>query len=283
MLKTLAIGKRILGDASGHFNRDDGWAIASHVALSALMALFPFLIFVAALASFLGSEQLAGQAATLLFEAWPREIAEPLAEQVHILLTEPRGDLLTISIGIALYLASNGVEGARVGLNRAYRQAEARSFWYRRLQSLIFVVLGAFGILALTFLLVLAPLVWEFAANQVPMLGTFEKTVLLWRFLIATGVLSAVLITAHLWLPMDKRKLNEIWPGVLFTLVLWVLGASAFSLYLQNFSSYVSTYASLASAMIAIVFLYIIAVILILGGELNAAIIRYRKARMGLR
>lgn len=283
MLKTLVISKSILSDAIGHFNRVDGWAMASHVALSVLMALFPFLIFVAALASFLGSEQLAGQAATLLFNTWPREIAEPLAEQVRILLTEPRGDLLTISIGLALYLASNGVEGARVALNRAYRQAEVRPFWRRRIQSLLFVVLGAIGILTLTLLLVLAPLAWTLAVDQFPMLAGFEKTVLLWRFLIATGLLSIVLIAAHLWLPMDRRKLTEIWPGILFTLVLWVLGASAFSLYLQNFATYVSTYASLASVMIAIVFLYIIAIILILGAELNAAIIRYRKARMGLK
>lgn len=281
MRKTFSIVKQVLSDAVEHFNRVDGWAMASHVALSVLMALFPFLIFVAALASFLGSEQLAGQAATLLFNTWPREIAEPLAEQVRILLTEPRGDLLTIGIGLALYLASNGVEGTRTALNRAYRKTENRPFWSRRLQSLSFVFLGAIGILTLTFLLILAPLAWTLTIDHLPVLKAFENTILLWRFLIAIGILAIVLMTAHLWLPMDRRKLSEIWPGISFTLVLWVAGASAFSLYLQNFANYASTYAGLASVMIAIVFLYIIAIILIFGGELNAAIIRYRKAFEG--
>ena len=58
---------------------DDGWAIASHIALSTLMALFPFLIVVTALAGFfLGSKELADEAARLLLEAWPPEVAGPI-------------------------------------------------------------------------------------------------------------------------------------------------------------------------------------------------------------
>ena len=53
---------RISLDAFWQFNADDGWAIASHIALSALMALFPFLIVLTALAGFFGSAELADQA-----------------------------------------------------------------------------------------------------------------------------------------------------------------------------------------------------------------------------
>ena len=65
------------------FSDDDGWAIASHIALSALMALFPFLIVVTALAGAFGSQQLADEVARILFEAWPKEVAEPIAGAVH--------------------------------------------------------------------------------------------------------------------------------------------------------------------------------------------------------
>ena len=58
------------------FLEDDGWGIASYIALSALMALFPFLIVVTALAGFFfGSKQLADEAAKILLEAWPAQVA----------------------------------------------------------------------------------------------------------------------------------------------------------------------------------------------------------------
>ena len=59
----------------------------------------------------------------------------------------------------------------------------------------------------------------------------------------------------------------------------WLAGASLFAAYLDNFASYVTTYAGLASIMIAVVFLYIVSAIFILGGELNASIRRYLDAR----
>ena len=73
---TLRICYRVAIDAYYKFLADDGWAIASHIALSALMSLFPFLILVTALAGFLfGSTQLADEVASILLQAWPTEVA----------------------------------------------------------------------------------------------------------------------------------------------------------------------------------------------------------------
>ena len=94
-------------DAAGHFNADDGWAIASHVALSILMALFPFLIVVTALAGLFGSQQLADEAADILFQVWPAEVAAPIANQVHIVLTQPRGGVATFGLLVLLFLETN--------------------------------------------------------------------------------------------------------------------------------------------------------------------------------
>ena len=87
---------RIASDAFRHFAADDGWAIASHIALSTLMALFPFLIVVTALAGFIfGSQDLADEAARILLEAWPKAVAGPIAEDITGVLTNMRGDVLT--------------------------------------------------------------------------------------------------------------------------------------------------------------------------------------------
>ena len=132
----------VLSDSVGHFNADDGWAMASHVALSGLMALFPFLIFVAALAGFVGQERLAEQVADFLFQAWPPEVAGPIADEVHRVVSGAGVNLLTVAAVIAAFLASSGVEAARVALNRAYRVVDRRSFLWLRAESLLFVLAG---------------------------------------------------------------------------------------------------------------------------------------------
>ncbi len=279
MLRTIAIIKRVLGDALGHFNYDDGWALASHLALSALLALFPFLIFATSLASFLGADAFADTAVHLIFDTWPDDIAAPIAREVANVLTIQRGDFLTIGILAAAFFASNGVEALRVGLNRAYRVVDRRSIFFLRAQSLAFVVLATIGFLIVSTLLVVAPIAASIAERHLPWIDPYIGTTSLWRIVIAGLVIVVALIAVHLWLPAGKRTFSEIVPGLLFTLVFWVLGTSIFAAYLSRFSSYASTYAGLASIMIALVFLYIVSAIFILGGELNASIKRYLDAR----
>ena len=119
---------RILLDAFYRFNRDDGWAIASHIALSILMSVFPFLIVVTAIAGFIGSVDLANEVARLLFAAWPQEVAAPLATEIHHVLTTSHSGLVTVGAVFAVYFSSSGVESLRIGLNRAYGLRERRSF-----------------------------------------------------------------------------------------------------------------------------------------------------------
>jgi membrane protein len=130
---------RIAIDAFYAFNDDDGWAISSHIALSALMALFPFLIFVTALAALFGTKELADETARLLLDAWPQEVAQPIAAAVHDVLTNLRTDVLTFGVAFAIYFASSGIESLRIGLNRAYGVKETNPWWLMRLESIGYV------------------------------------------------------------------------------------------------------------------------------------------------
>ncbi len=279
MLRTIVAVKRVVFDAFGHFNDDDGWAMASHLAISALMALFPFLIFVTTLAGFLGADSLSGAAVNLVFDTWPDQIAAPIAAEVENVLTVPRGGFLTLSVIATAFFASNGVEALRVSLNRAYRVSESRSLVYRRTQSLAFVLIATASFLAVSYLLVLAPLVTAFAGKYMPWLEPHLGTTAIWRYTIATTVIIVALIAVHFWLPAGKRRFRQVIPGIGMTLAAWIAGSYLFASYLERFSTYATTYAGLASLMIAIVFLYIVSAIFILGGEFNAAIRRYRDAR----
>lgn len=282
---TLDALRRILGDAFGHFNSDDGWAMASHLSISAIMALFPFLIFATALASYLGADRYAETVVDLIFQTWPDVVAEPIAREVHNVLGVRRGDVLTFGVLVAAFFASNGVEALRTSLNRAYRMTERRSMIRLRFQSLGFVLVATLGFTAVSLLLVVAPVAAGIAVSYLDWLRPYMGKITLWRYVIAITILVLSLFAVHLWLPAGKRTVMEILPGLLFTLVGWLIGSSLFAAYLSRFSSYASTYAGLASIMIAVVFLYIVSAIFILGAEINAAIMRYRNiaARRGLR
>jgi membrane protein len=278
LLYILRLGGRVVIDAYAHFNSADGWAIASHIALSILLALFPFLILVTSLAaSFFGSTELADEVARLLLDTWPEEVSGPIAQEVRVVLTTTRGDLLTISVALAIFFASSGIESLRIGLNRAYGMAENRYWFLLRLESIAYVLIGAIALLAMAFLVVLGPLLFTAASRFIPALLPFEWNITVARYAVASAALIVALIVAHKWLPAGRRKFAEIAPGIVVTLALWLVGGMVFGSYLAEFPNvYVSYYAGLASVMIALVFLYLTASIFIFGGELNAAILRAR-------
>jgi membrane protein len=279
-LTTIRLSYRVIMEAFYRFNRDDGWAIASHISLSMLMAMFPFLIVVTALAGFIGSRNLADEVARLIFAAWPRQVAGPLASEIHNVLTTARGGVLTLGAVFAVYFASGGVESLRIGLNRAYGLQEQRSWWLLRLESIGYVLVSAIAMLALAFLVVLGPLLFNTAARYAPWIEPLEAHFDFARFGIGGLVLAVALVILHLWLPAGRRSLRNTWPGIVATLVLWLACGVAFGRYLADFAyTYVTYYAGLASAMVALVFLYYSAWIFIYGGELNAAIVRAREAK----
>jgi membrane protein len=263
-------------DAYWRFLADDGWAIASHIALSALMAMFPFFILLTSLAGLVfDSGDLADEVAKLMLATWPDEVAAPITHEIHDVLTTTHPGALTVGALFAIFFASSGVESLRIGLNRAYGMVETRQWILLRLESIAYVLVAAVGLLALGFLIVLGPLIFRTALRYAPWLEPLEGTFTFFRFAIASVVLTIALFVAHKWLPAGRRRVREILPGIVATLVLWMVAGIAFGRYLAQFAiTYVTYYAGLASAMIALVFLYWTASIFVYGGALNAAMLR---------
>jgi membrane protein len=260
---------------------DDGWAIASHIALSALMSMFPFFLVLTAIAGIFGSKYLADEAARILLDAWPQEVSAPIAYEIHSVLTGAHGRVLTVGVFLALYFSSSGIESLRIGLNRAYNMVDPRPIWLLRLESIGYVVVAAIALLALSFLVVLAPVMWRTALKYLPGLEPFSDLVTFARFAIASVLLIVTLFLVHLWLPAGRRRIREIIPGILTTLALWLATGVLFGRYLSDYAfTYSIYYAGLASVMIALVFLYFNACIFIYGGELNAVIEKARAARI---
>jgi membrane protein len=296
MPKVLRTLYDVVYDAICHLIEDDGFAMASHVALSTLLAVFPFLIFGTALANFLGADQFSTTAIHLIFDTWPEAIAKPLADQVVQVLTIPRGGLLTISVLAAAYFASNGVEALRISLNRAYRVQETRPWYLTRLASLGYVLIAVIIFAAISIVLVAVPVGLDYARHWLLHTETLEvlpdivrqwlptavdtlEIVFSWRIYGTLVVLTIALLVVHLWLPAGKRRVFDVIPGVFLTLLAWLIGALIFAYYLTTFANYTATYAGLASVMIVLIFLYMVGVIFIVGAEINAALMKFRVLR----
>ena len=274
-------------DVLRRFEAHYGWAIAAHVAMSALLAIFPFLIFVTALAAFLGAGDASASVVHLIFDTWPAGVAGPLATEVDKVLTTPRGGVLTVGVLLTLWVTSSAVESLRIALGRAYDSPTSKPIWLSRLQSMWFVALGAFGLVMVAVFIVGWPIVWGYALNYVSnafpqyaaQFVSYELISNVARYAVTITVVTAGLTLTHLWLPGGRRTVRQVLPGVVLTVTFWILGATFFSVYLSHFADYASTYAGLAGVMTAIVFLNASAALFILGAEVNAALLARKKIK----
>jgi membrane protein len=107
--------------------------------------------------------------------------------------------------------------------------------------------------------------------------GSLELGII--RYLGSLTVLAAALFAAHASLPARRLSFWTMWPGVLFTVGAWSALGAAFSLYLNHFADYASYYAGLAGVVAGLYFLYLAALVLIFGGELNRVLRIRRLAR----
>ncbi|HRX35899.1 MAG TPA: YihY/virulence factor BrkB family protein [Aestuariivirga sp.] len=248
---------------------DEAIPLAGNIAFRTLFSIFPFLIFLTALAGFFGSEDLAQRIVDYLLAVAPEQLVHPLAAEIRSILTVPRTGLLSVSAVLTVWSAMAGVDSIRVGLNRAYDLRDHRSVWFLYLQNVLFVIGAAVLLLAVALLLVFAPValavVDAFAPDMRPDFTTIDAI----RLPVAILLLTAGLLICHRVLPARRHKVLEVLPGVILTVIVWIILTSAFSIYLVNFNTFASTYASLSGLFAMMFFVYLSALVLILGGEVN--------------
>ena len=256
---------------------DSGFAMAGAVAYSFVLSFFPFCIFLGAMAGYFGGEPLARQAIAQLFELVPAPVAQAIAPEVMTVMGRSRFGLLTIGALIALFFATSAIESLRAALNVAYRVKERRAYLWCLLESMVFVVVSAGGMLVLTWGVVVGP---QVAARLKPdwLLWLADTTwvALIARYAIVVAAIGLQLIAYHLWLAAGRRRLADVWPGVVLSILLWVIAAQLFASWL-TINDYSRFYAGLTRIMSALVFFQVSAIIVILGAELNRGIVEVKR------
>jgi membrane protein len=253
---------------------DEAIPLAGNIAFRILFSIFPFLIFLTTLAGFFGSSDLAARIVTYLLSIAPPELVTPIAPEILSILTKPQTGLLSISAIITVWSAMGGVDSVRVALNRAYGITEDRSYLELYLTIVLFVLGSAIMLLGLAVLIVLAPIIVNFANRYAPgfphIIDIFNR----YRYPAAVLLLTGGLFFAHWILPARRVRLRHLLPGIVFTVVAWLVLSSVFSYYLVHFGTFASTYAGLSGLFGAMFLIYLSALALIFGGEINRVIVQ---------
>jgi membrane protein len=260
---------KALVSAALQFDRNDGWAHSSHIALSLLMAIFPFCIFSLTLAGQLSADLNSSDLVAFIFGTWPDEIAEPIEREIAAVLDSSDTTKMTLSGMLAIFFASNGVDSVRAAVTGAYRETDPRPFWKTRLLCIALVIFGGALLIVSGALTVALPLYFQFIESAAPSVYAQVFSSEAVKVAIAVALLIILLVASHMLLPGVKRPLRSVLPGVTLTLVSWIICATGFSIYIKNFSSYSVTYAGLAGVVAALVFLYLMAALFIFGAEFN--------------
>jgi membrane protein len=261
---------RFSAEVIRRFNQDQAAVLAGYISYASMLAAFPFLIFAMTLAGSVIGRAYSNEAFSALFDAVPGHVALTLEPVLREVIGEHRGGVLTVSALGAIYGASNGVEAIRIGLDRAYDVKVSRGFLINRLISIAFVFIGFSVFGALAVLIIFAPLTISLVEQLTPVDIPAEADIA--RYLVGATLLYWTIWLMHKVLPDKAMRGMTVWPGVLVSMVIWVLAATALSIYLAFSPTYAVTYGALAGVIVTLLFFYLTGVAIILGAEVNAVV-----------
>ncbi len=246
--------------------RDNLTDWAGAVTYSGVMAVFPFLLFLVALASLVITPEQAEQIVQQLGTVAPGDVTGIVGDRIKSIASESKGGLLTLGALVALWSASSGVSALQRALNIIYGVEEGRPFWKAR-----GIALGM--TLVSSALAVVAALVAVASPALGNAIGGTLGTAIVWLRLPVAG-----LVMMFLWallfyaLPDVEQRFKFITPGSVMGVVVWVVASWGFSLYVSNFGNYDATYGSLGGVIVMLLWMYLSSVVLLLGAESNAVI-----------
>ena len=253
--------------------------LSGYAAYTTLLAFFPFLILVIAVASLFGQVE---QVQELIFNIelhLPEEVNEVLIPIIRSIFESPVTRLITFSILGILWASSCGIESIRLGLNRAYEVKETRSFFLRHGQNLILIFILSTIIVVSSFILIIVPMLVSYLPDLevefqlITTIASFDMVN--WMdFLAMSGLLALLFCACYYLLPNHQKSITKILPGAIFSAFLCIAFSNIFSLIIQNFTRYNAIYKALAGVLILLLFVQISIYIFLLGAQFNRELVR---------
>jgi membrane protein len=258
--------KEFLGSLKKELKRDKLTDVAGSVTYYGVLALFPFLLFLVALASVLFNPADAEKAVQAMSKVAPGAVTQIIGDRLKSITSSTSVGLLTIGILGTFYSASGGVSALMRALNGVYNVDEGRPWWK--------TYLVAFGMTIFAAVIAIAAAVAMVGVGPVAdKIGGPIGTALYWlRFPVAGALMMFLWAVLYYVLPDVEQDFKFITPGSMIGVVLWLLASWGFSLYVGHFGKYEATYGALGGVIILLLWMYISSLIVLVGAEINAVI-----------
>ena len=278
--------KESLRRAAKEFKSDRAGLSAAGMAFYWFLAVFPGLLAAVGLLGLFN----AGQAATesisdAVRSVLPGDAARVLTDAVAKAGEQSDGAAVVatlVGLALALWSASAGMVAVQIGLDVAYDVAQDRTFVKKRLVAFQLLVVSAVLGGVATALVVFGQPLGDTIRDDFPMGGAF---VLVWtvvRWALAVVVVM-MLFAAFYYLAPNRESPRWAWvsPGGVVAAVVWLAASLGFSFYVSSFGSYAETYGSLAGVVVLLLWLYLSALAVMVGGEINAELERQSAIKAG--
>lgn len=281
MQETVRTGRELARE----WQNDRVSGLAAEVAFFAMLALFPALLATAALLGSLDSvagQELAARAQNAVLTTLDRIFtseADGVIDAVRTVFTERRPGLLTLSALGAIFAAGRGFAGVMRALDAAYDIEEHRS-WLKVIPTAVLLALGSVVVaVVMLAMLVLGPLLGG-GPDVAGALGLGDAFAFFWDVVRAPFAFAVLVLWAttlfHL-APDHRTTWRSHFPGALLSGILWLLTSLGFRLYLDLAAGANPVYGLLGGPLLLLLWLYLLGIGLLLGGELNAILGRSRR------
>ena len=252
---------------------------AASVAFSFFMALFPGVIFVFTLIPFIPIDGFQEELFALLQDVLPPNSFEATQSTINDILTVQRGDLLGLTVLAALIFATNGTLALIANFTQSVYNIGHRNFWSQYLAAFVLtVVLSVLLIAGIAFLVASEGLLAAWMQHRTQ-IGTEWKLLIAWRYAILIVLILLSVSLVFKYGPASKAPWRLISPGAVLATVLVVASSAAFGFYVAHFARYNQLYGSIGTLLILQLWIYINAIGLIVGYELNASVAQAQRTQ----
>lgn len=266
----MKFSKRFIKLLVENFYEDEVTGLSAQLAYFLLLSIFPLMIFGITLLAYMPIST--PGVLNSFNKIVPGDTFQLIEGVIVSVLETKRGDILSLSILITLWTASNGMSAIIRSLNKAYNVKNGRGFIYNKLISIL-LVLGIVSAIGIALVLsVFGNVIGKYIFTY---FGLKESFLFFWSIIRILGsfiILLVVFALLYLIAPNKRLKIQEIYVGTIFAALGWVLVSFLFSFYVNNFGNFSSTYGSLGGVIVLMIWLYLSGMILILGGEINATL-----------
>jgi len=275
MLKAFRIPIGWMDLAKRTFNEmlaDNCLNLAAQLAYYFFLALFPALLFLVAIVSFIPISGLLEMITTTLSRVAPGEVISIIQDQILKIAHDKNGGLLTIGILGTIWSTSSGVDAIISTLNQAYDIDEGRPWWKVKLTALSLTLALSVFIVSAFALLMVGPTFAEKVASWFYLGPAFVWSwkILQWPVVFALVALALAII--YYFAPDAEQEWVWITPGSVVATVLWLLISLGFKIYVTQFGSYNATYGAIGGVIVLMLWFYVSSLAVLIGAELNAEI-----------